>query len=298
MKPIYVLSLIVVSCLLTACGSAGTDVTTDLFLVDIWTDSGLIRVGDPHNLTQRPGYDNQPTWSADGGSIFYASRSGDKADIYRYDLELDEAVRVTDTEDREYSPQEIPGGGGLTAVRLERNNSLRIWRYDADGKNPAPLLASFRDVVRYYQWIDEDTVALGVGNNESELHVAQVGSGDVERVADRVGRSLIKVPGKRAVSFVFKETPADWWIVEVDLDTREVTRHVRTLQGIEDHAWTPSGQLLMGAGTRLYLYAPGRSDGWEEIADFSTTDLTKISRIAVSPDGTQAVLASEVRAKR
>ena len=286
---------IVLSALLApACAPGGADVTTDLFLFDLWADSGLVRVGEPQNLTERQGYDNQPSWSEDGNSIFYASRTGESSDVYRFDLQENEAVRVTRTEDREYSPRQMPGGNGVTAVRFERTNSLRVWRFDADGQNPVPLLPAFREAVRYYEWIDDDTVALGVDDGVSGLSIAHIGSGEVEPVVQGIGRSLNRVPGKRAVSFVLKETPAEWWIAELDLDTRMISQLARTLQGVEDHAWTPSGKLLMGTGTRLYMFVPGQSKDWEEIADFSASDIKAISRIAVSPDGDKAVVAAEV----
>lgn len=297
MKKLRALGILGLWLLAPACGTDPPPATTDLFLIDLWADTGLVRVGEPRNLTRREGYDNQPSWSADGRSILYASRSGAGSDVYRFDLDADRAVRVTDTEDKEFSPQQMPRGDGVTAVRLERDDSLRVWRFDADGQNPAPLLPAFREAVRYYTWIDEDTLALSVGDREPALHIAHIQSGQVDHVADNVGRSINLRPGKRAISFVLRETPADWWIAELDLESGTLTRLVRTLQGVEDHAWTPSGKCLMATGSRLYSFVPGESDGWLEIADFAHADLLDITRLAVSPDGNRIVVASEVRAR-
>lgn len=289
--------LLVAGCALgLACSAGGAEETTDLFLVDLWADENLIRVGEPHNITERAGYDNQPSWSEDGKSVFYASRTGNASDIYRFDLDSREVTQVTDTEDKEYSPQAVIGGDGVTAVRLERNNSLRVWRYDADGANAAPLLQAFRETVRYYTWIDEDTVALGVGQNPSALHLARIGDGEVIRIANDVGRSFNRVPGKNAISFVIKDSPADWWIAELNLDDGSIDRIARTLQGIEDHAWATLDRLLMGSGTTLYVFAVGKEDAaWQIVADFDGSEIASVSRLAVSPAGDQLVMAAKLR---
>ena len=69
------------------------DDTTDLFLVSMWSDEGLVFVGEPVNLTRRAGYDNQPAFVADGRAVLYASRDAQQSDIYRFDLETEQAVR-------------------------------------------------------------------------------------------------------------------------------------------------------------------------------------------------------------
>ncbi|MEK6597058.1 MAG: hypothetical protein AABY91_01900, partial [Gemmatimonadota bacterium] len=54
------------------------------------TDIWLIRWGgkasDARNLTDRPGYDNQPSFSPDGRWVLYSSERNGQTEIYRYDL--------------------------------------------------------------------------------------------------------------------------------------------------------------------------------------------------------------------
>ena len=66
-----------------------------------------------------------------------------------------------------------------------------------------------------------------------------------------------------------------------------------TIQGREDHAWTPSGGLIMARGSRIYLWVPGQSETWRSIKDLASDGLSTITRIAVSPDGESLVLVAE-----
>ena len=61
------------------------------------------------------------------------------------------------------------------------------------------------------------------------------------------------------------------------------------------HAWTPNHFLLMADGPLIFArrYEPDAS--WEQIADFSDLHLN-LSRLAVSPDGTQIALVAELNA--
>ena len=46
---------------------------TDVFVATLDTRGGAVRVGAPRNVTNRAGYDNQPSFTHDGGAIFYTS---------------------------------------------------------------------------------------------------------------------------------------------------------------------------------------------------------------------------------
>jgi Tol biopolymer transport system component len=63
---------------------------TDIFLAGIRIDRGRIgriSLETPVNFTNRPGYDNQPSFTPDGRAILFTSiRDGKQADTYRYTL--------------------------------------------------------------------------------------------------------------------------------------------------------------------------------------------------------------------
>ncbi|NIQ58625.1 MAG: hypothetical protein GWN71_36285, partial [Gammaproteobacteria bacterium] len=63
--------------------------------------------------------------------------------------------------------------------------------------------------------------------------------GGTYTVTGDIGRSLQKVPGRHAITFVHRFTDDEWWVRELDLDTRSI-RSVAPLLGPDDyHAWLP-----------------------------------------------------------
>ena len=84
------------SLLLAGCVPAGRDgpPPTDLYLVEIWAERGMVFIGDARNLTERSGWDNQPAFEADGDGILYSSMHGDRADVWRYRLSENAASRA------------------------------------------------------------------------------------------------------------------------------------------------------------------------------------------------------------
>lgn len=277
------------------CGGEGDrGSTTDLHVVDMWSSAGLIHLADPRPLTTRPGYDNQPAFTADGSGVLYVSRRGGQTDVYRYDLASGQARRLTDSREREYSPQPLPSGTGFSAVRAGTGWDQTIWVFDEDGGGARPLIEGLGSPVSYYAWVDEDLLVavLERAPGRFQLAVVHVAEARAEPILENVGRCLQRVPGRRAVSFVHRVSPADWWIKEVDVDTGEVTTLTRAVQGAEDHAWMPDGVLISAGGSRLYVHTMGIGGAWEEVADLGPK-LGRIGRIAVQPQGSGLVLVDE-----
>lgn len=294
-------SLLLVTVLaIAACGGEqdrGTapPYTTDIYVVDLLRDEGTLATSVPTAVTRRDGYDNQPAFLPNCKDLVYASKRGDQVDIYRYDAAEGTSVALTQTPEREYQPAPLIGGGGFSAVRVEKDGRQRLWRFDMAGGNAAPLAPEL-DKVRYYTWADPRTIAVVDVGDRPKLLLVDLESGKTVTVLDGIGRSLQSVPGRRAVSFLHETAPDEWWIKEIDLDTQQVRPLVLARPGSADHAWTPWGTLLMAQDSRLFRWIPGPGADWEDwevFADFSLVGLLQISRIAVSPTGDRLALVVE-----
>jgi hypothetical protein len=268
--------------------------TTDIWLLDLAERDGELAVGGADrtrpggiralNITDRAGYDNQPHFTADGASVLYTSiRDDGQADIWRFDIASGAHERVTRTPESEYSPTPTPDGRGISVIRVEMDSTQRLWRFDADGRNPRLVLEEVRPV-GYHAWGDEHTLALFVLGTPPTLRLADTRTGHAVVLAEDIGRSLHRVPGRRAFSFVHKVADGDWWIRVLSIDTRQIEAIAQTLLDAEDHAWTPGGALLMGRGSVLYRWN-AEAEEWWEVADLEGAGVRGITRLAVSPRG-------------
>ncbi|NIR45476.1 MAG: hypothetical protein GWN99_13800 [Gemmatimonadetes bacterium] len=249
------------------------------------------------NVTDREGYDNQPHFLSDGNAFLYTSaRDTFQTDIYRYDLSSGSVTRVTRTASAsEYSPTVMPAGDAFSVIR-EDGTIQQLWRYSLEGEDRGGLLDALQPV-GYHAWGDETTVAVfivGDSLTPSRLVLADVVTGDTTRIAENIGRSLHRIPGRHAVSFVQKtaeEDEGDWLIKALDLDTRSVSAIAPTLPGREDYVWLPDGSILMGDDSELHRWTAAR--GWELVADLSGSGVRGITRLAVSPAAERIAVVAE-----
>jgi hypothetical protein len=279
---------------ITALGQTPRGVpSTDIFLVDLTSSKGQLTVGQPRNITKRAGYDNQPMFSADGKSLLYTSiREDNQADIFQYDLAKGSSQQITNTKESEYSPTIMPGGKSLSVIRVEADNTQRLWSFPFDGIQPSLILQDIKPV-GYHLWIDEHTLMLFVLGQPPTLQLADTRTGKAEKLADNPGRTLLRIPNQQKVSFLHKVSDTEWLIKSFDLKTRQMATLIKTLPGKEYFCWTPQGALLMAKDAKLYKWDAKKDSQWQEIADLSAFGLKDITRLAVSPKGDKLALVAE-----
>ncbi|MFQ6046424.1 MAG: hypothetical protein ACE5PT_08715 [Gemmatimonadales bacterium] len=266
--------------------------STDIYLVSITTRTPSPGFGRAKNITARSGYDNQPFFTPDGHAILYTSMREGQADTYRYDVARGTTSRVTATRESEYSPTIMPGDTTFSVVRVEMDSTQRLWLFDLDGSQPRLLLENVKPV-GYHAWGDENTVALFVLGDPPTLQLADTRTGETRILARDIGRSLHKVPGRAAISFLHRVSANDAWISELDLEWHTIRRLIRALPQNEFYAWMPDGTLVTAAGSKLFTWKEGQHDSWREAADFADVGIGPISRIAVSPEGDMLALVSQ-----
>ncbi len=250
---------------------------TDVWLVPL--AGGVPVVAGAVNLTDRDGYDNQPSFTPDGAGLLYTSFRDGQTDIFRYDLAAGAARPLTHTPESEYSPTVMPGGEAFSVVRVEADGTQRLWAFALDGTAPRLLLPDVRPV-GYHAWADARTVVLFVLGTPPTLQRARLDGGRPDTLVFGIGRSLQPLPG--GVGFVYKVAEGHWSINRLDLNSGAIRPLAPTRPGREDFARHPDGTLLMADGAVLYAW-----DGaaWQPLADFSPLGLTELSRLAVSPGG-------------
>jgi hypothetical protein len=264
---------------------------TDIYLVQLNGGLASMKTAKPAPMSIAPGYDNQPMFSQDGARVlFAANRDGKQIDVFVYERAGNRVQQLTETAENENSPTFLPAGvgaaGGFSVVRTEPDKSQRLWRFDAQGRNPEVVLANIKPV-GYHAWVDADTVVLYVLGSPATLQIAHVKSGTAEIVADGIGRSLHRLPGTGSASFVQREPSGDFWVKQIDVASKKIDPLVKAVDGSTDHdmAWMPDGRtILMSAGTKVFSWTRGAAS-WTEMFDAAPHGLGIVSRLAVSPKG-------------
>jgi hypothetical protein len=269
----------------------------DIYLVPLTRTGNQLRAGAPRNLTARTGYDNQPAFSPDGRTLFYTSQRDGQTDIYRIDIASGQATQVTRTPESEYSPTVMPDGNHLSVVRVEADSTQRLWKFTLAGTAVAPVLENVKPV-GYHAWFDANTLYLFVLGNPATLQRADVRTGQADVLARDIGRTILKIPGRNAISFAQRDTArGPLSLRELDPATGAIKPLAPFPSPNEFVAWSPQGDLLSANGNALVRWN-GAARTWDEITRFTDPGLQRISRLAVSPRGDWIALVGEEPAAR
>jgi WD40 repeat protein len=280
--------------LLIAVGSTGAaraQGATDIFVASLSQSGRSVTIGPPVNVTRRPGYDNQPSFTPDGASLLYTSIGEDgRASAWKIRLAGRGApVRLTSTPLGIYSPTVMPDGRSVSVIRVEPDSTQRLWKFPLDGGEPTLVLDRIKPV-GYHAWVDARTLVVFVLGDPATLQVVDLVTGNATPVATNIGRALVKVPHHNAVNFVKIVPDSGQWVAEYTLATKSTRRLGRLPEGAAYVAWTPRGALLTASGSRIYRWNDGT---WIVAADFAAAGVRNISRLAISPSGDQLAFVAE-----
>ncbi len=270
---------------------AGAQGSTDIYLAPLSMQGGRPVVGAPVNLTKRPGYDNQPSFTPDSRGILYTSTREDKqSDIYRVDIATKAITRLTTTPESEYSATVMPGGKRFSVIRVEPDSTQRLWSFALDGSDPRVVIESLKPV-GYHAWIDANHLALFVLGRPNALVHTDVRTQKSDTLARGIGRSLAPLPGGGGFSFV-RQVDSASTLVAAAWPGFHTSDLIALPRGSQDIAWVSASIVLTGSGSRLLAWTKGGSS-WEPVADLSAAGLKSITRLAVSPDGRWLAIVAE-----
>ena len=270
--------------------------STDIYL---YRFARLGRSSTVFNITNRHGYDNQPYWE-NNQRILYTSQDAGQTDIYDIDFNFSRISRVTSTPESEYSAALTPDGRAIAVIRVERDSTQRLWRFPRTGSRPSPVLNDIKPV-GYFAWLDTTTLALFVLGNPNTLQIADTRTGLARVVTTNIGRSIQRVPGGRRASYLHR-VGSRWMLETVDPQPRnDETFDIATIGPMPDSAdfvvWKSPTELYTAAGSRiLRMKLPDLT--WTLVEDLSSKGIQRISRLALSPDGSRLALVADEPVRR
>jgi len=268
---------------------------SEIYLFDLKIKKDEISVSNPVNITNHKGYDNQPFIHPTQPIIYYASFNDDgRSDIKSYNYRTKETASITKTQEREYSPTLTPDQQYLSCIIQRDNDAQDLGKYPLAGGEPSVIIDNL--IVGYHVWADNSHLAMFVLGTPNTLHYLRLPTKEDTVIAQNIGRSLHKIPGQSAISFVHKISDTEWAIKKLDSRTLAVSTITAPLPTVEkDLTWTSDGKIIMSHEEKLFFCNPQKSKEWNSVQIKSgTAVLKKITRLAASADGKKlAVVVSE-----
>jgi hypothetical protein len=280
------------------CSSAQTG--SEIYLFDLKQKDGLYIISNGTNITSHKGYDNQPFFHPTLPLIYYSSANDSgRTDIKYYDYKKKETANLTLTNEREYSPTVTPDGRFISCIIQRDNGAQDLGKYPIGGGAPVVLINNLK--VGYHAWIDKQSVLLFVlmdSSNAMGVYTFHDEDPTYIVLANNIGRSLHKIPGQNAMSFVQQKTAEkEAMIKRLDLVTGEISPIIIAFEGHDFLTWLQNNTLLTSNGSRLISF---HADFIKRVKPLPVTVegdgsmLKGITRLATNADNTKlAVVVSE-----
>ena len=168
------------------------------------------------------GYNNQPTFISNDEIYFSMGSTSEESqtDIVSLNLRTRVKTRVTQSEDREYSPTPLLEPYYFSCVRQEADgkNTQRLWFFPIDRSSNGKPLLPIQTNVGYHCWLKDEMVALFIVGEPHKLAIANTLDKTVATLTSDIGRCLQRMPNGN-LAFIHKPKGANWTIKELDVNT-------------------------------------------------------------------------------
>ena len=107
---------------------------SEILLFDLKIKKNKITLSNPKNITNHPGYDNQPGFNRDEPVVYYSSFNDEgRSDIKSYNYQTGVTTSVTTTNEREYSPTQTPDKNYISCIIQRDNGAQDLGKYPLTG---------------------------------------------------------------------------------------------------------------------------------------------------------------------
>ncbi|MFD2036656.1 TolB family protein [Belliella marina] len=262
--------------------------STDIIAIDVRKSGGKIEMipGSEVKITDRKGYDNQPSFINDKQLAFSSGDEKGNFDIIIYNFENNKFTNLTKTPNQnEYSPRITDCGLYVSAVTVEESGKQRLWLYPTNFGEPELL---YDDIlpVGYYDWYDNRAAMFVLGDPNSLVY--PYSKDDILTISQNIGRTVRKRPKSSEISYIDKnnrsrETETESFNINgFDLEKKVKVTYGNTLEKKEDFIWIDKNYLLTSRGKEIFV-RKSSDTSWKKIGEVKLDGYGDISRLDYSP---------------
>lgn len=245
------------------------------------------------NITNRPGYDNQPSFSSDGKSIYYTSIREDKqADIYHYSVKSKKTKQLTKTSESEYSPVESTVNNGLSVVTVLKDSSQVVQLLSPKSYTAVSTsLSTNVDSVGYYLFLNSDTVLYYKLTQPHSLRYHVISTQNDGFLCELPCRTFKTIKRTQFVYGIKDSISTSYFIYDTQL--QKALLFARSGKVNEDIWWHSKHGLLISEGATILKFMP-ETKAWQVLYDLGVYGVKKITRFAFDPKDHYLVIVNNL----
>lgn len=264
---------------------------TDVWMFKLETNkTGEYLLKEPLNISNREGYDNQPSFSNDGKKIYYVSVKEDKqADIYYYDIKNRSTIQFTHSKESEYSPVQSENGKHINAVVVESDSAQRIHYISIETGFDDKKLEI--DSVGYYTFLNSDTVVYYKLTEPHSIRYYCKTNKEDKWLGNSPVRGF-KVINRHQLVYGLKDTAkVEFYIYDFLLGKAKKYCEYPSLN--EDTYWHKKWGLLKSEDAKILRYNESKNE-WQLLFDLSSFGIKKITRITFDASNAYLVIVNNL----
>ncbi|WP_057936412.1 TolB-like translocation protein [Algoriphagus resistens] len=273
--------------------SGFTQADTDLWVIETSGKGSRLNLNTAtaKPLTNRPEYDNQPSFINEYQLVFSAADENGNHDIIVYNFESDKFTNLSKTSDRsEFSPSITDCGMYIAAVVMEEDKKQRIWLYPTSFE-PAELLYDDIEPVGYYDWYDNKAAMFVLGTPNRLIYVH--GRNEILDIDTATARSINKRPKTSEITYLTEVSPEKSGIIQsYDIESGKRKAYFEGLKGAQDFIWIDKNHLMMASGNEVFIRKYS-SPEWRSLGKVKSDTHQNITRMAYSEDLNVLVVAMD-----
>ena len=263
---------------------------TDVWLFKLEKTKTEFKLAMPSNITNRVGYDNQPSFSNDSKKIYYVSIKEDaQADMYCYDIKTKKTNRTTATKESEYSPLITNDNKFLTSVVVEVDSTQRIHYVNSiTGISEKKVNV---DSVGYYTFLNSDTVLYYKLTNPHSLHYFVKSINEDGWLGNNPTRAFAAINRHTFIYGIKDSAKVVFYTYDFVLKKAEKYCEYPSLN--EDFVWHSQFGLVKSEGDKLLNYNQAKK-GWAVLFDLSSFGIKKVTRFNFDQKNRYLVLVNNL----
>jgi len=264
---------------------------TDLWLAEL--DVKLPgKIKKAVNITKRPGYDNQPSFSTNGKLIYFTSIHEDKqADVYACNVGSKKIVQITKTKESEYSPNETTFGNYLSVLHVALDSIQTVKLLDIKTFTIANSSFSSFDSAGYYHFLNADTILYYKLTEPHSLRYFVNSTKEDGFLAEHPCRTF-KTVNRYSFMFGVKDSLSTrYFLYDVRLQKASLYASINSVN--EDMVWHPIHGLLVSHQATILKYDEAQQK-WNVLYDLTEFGIKKITRFCFDQKSKYLVIVNNL----
>jgi len=270
---------------------------TDIWLVNIVKKEGKYSYEKPLNITNRKGYDNQPSFTDENKGIYFVSdKVENQTDIFIYNIKHKTINPVFQTRESEYSPTLTTDNKFITCVVVLTDSSQQLLNYDVENKLSAVEIAKGipnTDSVGYFTWLNKDTVLYYKLTEPHSLRAWDITTNKDVWICDHPTRAFKKIGNTSQFIYGIKKdsTSVEFRIYNPTLRESKVYATYPSIN--QDFVWNNELGLIKSENSELLNYNP-LTKKWNLLFSFSNIGIKKITRFVFDSKNKRLAIVSNL----